>query len=200
MFEVLWNRKPAAKTLRNIVPQGLNSLNSMSVLENAVYPLNREDIQLGKICRKSEKKFPTLQEKLHSWNWCSQSSVWPWQVLFTKGNMFCVSARITAHTDITLLFLFFSIPACYSPTVPYSRAWLPYFARFHGQWKLHAYYKIFQCFWFVLELSRLLILDPQEVSVLLPKKHLTYCKCTLCLFWKCNMDISGISKLLSVSA
>lgn len=56
MFEVLWNRNPAAKTLRNIVPQGLNSLNFMSVLEIAVYPLNREDIQLGKICRKSEKK------------------------------------------------------------------------------------------------------------------------------------------------
>lgn len=169
----------------------------MSVLENAVHLLNREDIQLGKICRKSAKKSPTLQEKLHSLNWCSQ----PWKVLLTKGSMFCVSARVTAGTDITLLFpfCFHSVPACYSPTIPYSTAWLPYFKRFHGQWKLHAYYKILQCFWFTLELSRLFVLAPQEASMLLPKKHLTYCKCTLCLFWKCNMNISAISKLHSVS-
>lgn len=69
MFEVPWNRNPAAKTLSNIVPQGLNSLNRMSVLENVAHLLNRGDIQLGKICRKSEKKKnPTLQEKLHSVN------------------------------------------------------------------------------------------------------------------------------------
>lgn len=57
MFEVLWNRKPAAKTLRNIVPQGLNSLNSMSVLENAAYPLNREDIQWAKFVENQKKNF-----------------------------------------------------------------------------------------------------------------------------------------------
>lgn len=64
MFEVPWNRNPAAKTLRNIVPQGLNSLNCMSVLENAVHLLNKEDIQLGKICRKSEKKISNSPGKV----------------------------------------------------------------------------------------------------------------------------------------
>lgn len=56
MFEVPWNTNTAAKTRSNIIPQGFNSLKCMSVLENAAHLLNREDIQWGKIHRKTEKK------------------------------------------------------------------------------------------------------------------------------------------------
>lgn len=42
---------------------------------------------------------------------------------------------------------------------------------------------------------KILILAPQQASVMLPKTHLNYCKCALCSFWTCNTNISGIAEL-----
>lgn len=65
MCEVPWNRNCAAKTLRNIVPQGLDTVNCIPVLENVVHLLKRRDSQLGKICGKAEEN-PTFQEEFLS--------------------------------------------------------------------------------------------------------------------------------------
>lgn len=56
-------QKLCSKTLSNIVPQGLDTLNCIPVLANVVQLLKRRDSQLGKICGKAEKN-PTFQEKL----------------------------------------------------------------------------------------------------------------------------------------
>ena len=54
-----------AKTLSNIVPQGLDTLSCKPAPENAVHLLKRRGSQLGKICGKAEKN-STFQEKLLS--------------------------------------------------------------------------------------------------------------------------------------
>ena len=65
MCEVPWNRNCAAKALSNIVPQGLDTLNCVPVLENVVHLLKRRDSQLGKTCGKAENN-RAFQEKLLS--------------------------------------------------------------------------------------------------------------------------------------
>lgn len=198
MFEVLWNRNLAAKTWRNIVPQGLSSLNCMSALENAVYLLNREDIPLGKISRKSEKNILPSRKSNILWIYVHGLQCSPGKFYLQKATCFVFQPR-SLHILILhfcfLSFLLLHVTAPQFPTVGLGCHTLQDFTDSENYMLITKYFSASSSCWNYRDYS-----DPQEASVLLPKKHLTYCKCTLCLFWKWNMDISGISKLHSVSA
>lgn len=100
-------QKPCSQNFKQYCSPGFKLTECMSVLENAVHLLNREDIQLGKICGKPEKKISNSPGKVVfselMFTALENSIDKRWHVLcFGQGDW-------TARTDTTLLFPFISI-------------------------------------------------------------------------------------------